>query len=317
MVPKPTGTKEVPSLMDLSTFIIGVFCLIDDRLEGKRLRQRGPAPKLADSEVITMELVGEFLGIDTDKGLYEFFKRHYAEWFPRLSEVHRTTFARQAANLWRVKEEIWQRLLEQELLLAQEGSEELLLVIDSFPIAVCKRSRSYGCKVMRELSERGRDTNLGRFLGMRAHVVIAWPGVIVRAAVCGADAHDTRLAGGLLEGMGRGWVLADRNYWSPLLREQIRELEGGPTLMARFKLKNETEKERGLVWPGWLSKKRQKIESVFSQLVSRFGMKVVRARDTWHFASRFLREILSHTMAVVMCRREGVPPTRFWELLTD
>ncbi len=52
--------------MDLSTFIVGVFCLIDDRLEGKRLRRRGPSPKLLDSEVITMEVVGEFLGIDTD-----------------------------------------------------------------------------------------------------------------------------------------------------------------------------------------------------------------------------------------------------------
>jgi hypothetical protein len=117
--------------------------------------------------------------------------------------------------------------------------------------------------------------------------------------------------------MGRGWVLADRNYWSPELREQLHELEGGPMLMARFKRKNETETERGLVWPRWLCAKRQKIETVFSQLVSRFNMKKVRARDAWHFSSRFLRKVLSHTMAVVFCRREGLPPTRFWQLLTD
>ena len=128
--------------MDLSTFIIGVFCLIDDRLaDGKRIRQRGPAPKLSDSEVITMEVVAEFLGIDTDKGIYLHFKRHYAEWFPRLSEVHRTTFARQAANLWKLKEQIWQELLERELVLGG-GFEEPLMVIDSFPIPVCKFLRS-------------------------------------------------------------------------------------------------------------------------------------------------------------------------------
>jgi hypothetical protein len=117
--------------------------------------------------------------------------------------------------------------------------------------------------------------------------------------------------------MGRGWVLADRNYWSPLVREQLHDLEDGPMLMARFKRKNETEKERGLRWPRWLSAKRQKIETIFSQLVERYKMKVVRARDSWYFCSRFLRKVLSHTMAVVFCRREGVPPTRFWELLTD
>jgi len=305
--------------VDLSTFIIGVFCLVDDRIGGRQrsYRRRGPSPKLSDSEVMTMEIVGEFLGIDTDKGIYLYFKRHYSEWFPALSGVHRTTFARQAANLWKVKEALWQHLLEGELLLGGEGLEEPLLVVDSFPMAVCKRSRSYRCKAMRDLADRGRDTNLGRFLGMRAHVLIAWPGVMVRAEVCGANVHDTHPAGRLLEGIGRGWVLADRNYWSPELREQLYETEGGPMLVARFKRKNRTEKERGLVWPRWLSARRQKIETVFSQLVSRFNMKKVRTRDAWHFSSRFVRKVLSHTIAVVFCRREGLPPTRFWELLTD
>jgi hypothetical protein len=30
-----------------------------------------------------------------------------------------------------------------------------------------------------------------------------------------------------------------------------------------------------------------------------------------------LRKVVSDTMAVLFCRREGIPPTRFWELLTD
>ena len=80
--------------MDLSTFIVAVFCLVDDQLKGRRIRSRGPAPKLSDSEVLTIEIVGKFLGIDTDKGIYLFFRRHYREWFPALGEVHRTTFAR-------------------------------------------------------------------------------------------------------------------------------------------------------------------------------------------------------------------------------
>jgi hypothetical protein len=305
--------------VDLNTFIIGVFDLCEDWFnEQSPLRERGPAPKLSDSEVVTMEIVAEFLGIDKEKDIYLYFRRHYAHYFPRIRKIHRTTFTRQAANLWVMKERLWQHLLESELVLGGEGGEEgPLLVIDSFPIPICKKSRSYRCRVMRELSERGRDTNLGKFLGMRAHVVIMWPGIIVRANVCGANVHDLHLAERLLEGMGRGWVLADRNYWSPALKEQLYEREEGPTLMARFKQQNQTEKERGLVWPRWLSAKRQKIESVFSQLVERYKMKVVWARDTWHFCSRFLRKILSHTMAALFCCREGISPTRFWELLAN
>ena len=52
--------------MDLSTFIVSVFCLIDNRVDDRRLRVRGPLPKLSDAEVLTIEIVGEFLGMDTD-----------------------------------------------------------------------------------------------------------------------------------------------------------------------------------------------------------------------------------------------------------
>ena len=65
--------------MDLSTFIVAVFCLMDDRPnKGRRIRQRGPSSKLSEAEVLTLKIVGEFPGIDTDKGIYLFFRTHYA-----------------------------------------------------------------------------------------------------------------------------------------------------------------------------------------------------------------------------------------------
>jgi hypothetical protein len=43
--------------------LLEVFCLVDDELQALdlgRLRQRGPAPKPADGEALTIEFVGEF-----------------------------------------------------------------------------------------------------------------------------------------------------------------------------------------------------------------------------------------------------------------
>jgi hypothetical protein len=40
--------------MDATTLLITVYCLIDDWLAGRRLRQRGPQPTLADSEVLNL-----------------------------------------------------------------------------------------------------------------------------------------------------------------------------------------------------------------------------------------------------------------------
>ncbi len=84
--------------MDITTFLISVFCFVDDYLKDKRLRQRGPQPTLSDSEVMTMEIVGEFLGIDTDSGIFRYFRRHYSDWFPALEQVHRTTFVRSGSQ---------------------------------------------------------------------------------------------------------------------------------------------------------------------------------------------------------------------------
>lgn len=94
--------------MDLETFIVAVSYTIDEELHElavqERWRTRGPKPRLADREVLTMEVVGEYLGIDTDQGLSTYFRRHDGAWFPELRRVHRTTFVRQATNLWAIKE---------------------------------------------------------------------------------------------------------------------------------------------------------------------------------------------------------------------
>src|SRR3954454_24475009 len=97
--------------MDLETLIVAVSYLVDDFVRDlcreRRLRQRSPAPVLADSGVLTVEIVGELLGLDTDSGLHAHFRRHFGRLFPRLRTVHRTTFVRQAANRRGVKQAPW------------------------------------------------------------------------------------------------------------------------------------------------------------------------------------------------------------------
>jgi hypothetical protein len=127
--------------MSLDKFIITCFCWIDDALpfvtEGKKLRQAGPQPTLSDSEVITIELVGSYLGLSQDQELVEFFGHHYSHFFPALLSLNRTTFVRHAANLWAVKERLW-LLLRDELI----RQDELVSIIDSMPIPVCRFARA-------------------------------------------------------------------------------------------------------------------------------------------------------------------------------
>jgi hypothetical protein len=157
--------------MDATTLLITVYCLIDDWLAGRRLRQRGPMPVLSDSEVLIIECVGEFLGIDTDKGLYDHFRRYYQGWFPALGRLHRTTFVRQAANLWAVKAQ------PRQWLLGQVRFDPAISILDSFPMPVCRFGRAYRCRRLAGLAAFGRDEGAKQTCyGLRAHLRVCWPG---------------------------------------------------------------------------------------------------------------------------------------------
>jgi len=294
--------------VDLSTFVVAVFCLTDDWLKDQQcLRLRGPKPKLSDCEILTIEIVGEFLGIDNDQGLYTYFRRNYGEWFPALNTIHRTTFCRQAANLWAVKEKLWKDLL------GQIHFDPRISLIDSFPVPVCRFARAYRCRRLAEVSAFGYDEMAKQtFYGLRAHLRVCWPGVIVEMDLAPANVHDLRMAEEILmvEGV-EGWALGDRNYWSPLLAERLDEK--GVGLLAPYKSKCKEEKR----WPRWLTQKRRRIETVIGQLVERYGARKVWARDRWHLTSRWLRKAVSHTMAVFLCQEADLPLLCFAELLND
>jgi Transposase DDE domain len=295
--------------MDLDTLIVTVFCTVDDALaitlEGNRLRQRGPQPLLSDAEVLTMETIGEYLGLDQDKAICAYFRRHYGHFFPALRRIHRTTFARQAANLWRVKERLWQHLSR------NLEVDRAISLIDSFPVPVCRFARATRCRRLREVSAYGYDELAHQtFFGVRAHLRVCWPGVIVGLHLSAANVHELPVAERLLE-QATGWALGDRNYWSPALREKL--VEQGLHLLAPYR-SAKREKKR---WPLFLIQKRRRIETVIGQLVERFQAKRVWARDRWHFFSRWLRKVLAHTLFVQLCQQHELLPLRFAELVTN
>jgi len=295
--------------VDLDTFIIAVFCRIDDALksllQGKPLRQRGPAPVLSDSEVLTVETVGEFLGLSQDTALYRYFSQHYRHFFPGLRHVHRTTFVRQAANLWKVKEQVWQRVLQ------QTGHDPTFAVVDSFPLPVCRFARAYRCRRFRGEAAYGKDLVAKQtFYGFRVHARMCWPGVISHFGIFPANIPETEVATYLTEGT-QGALVGDRGFWSPSLAEELGEK--GVQLHAPFRLASRDP------WPkrsAFLSRIRYRIDTVFSQLVERFQAKQVWARDTWHLVNRLLRKVLSHTLALFFNQSQGNPPLHLAKLLT-
>ena len=138
--------------MSTEELIIRVFCLIDDELKillkGRKLRHRGFQPVLSDSEVLTMEVVGEFLGHDDDKGLWYYFKSHWRHFFPKIPE--RTTFVRHAANL-----HILKHLLQEKFAQELGGYADRLHLIDGLPMPVCNIARAFSSQVFKGMATYG------------------------------------------------------------------------------------------------------------------------------------------------------------------
>ncbi len=291
--------------MDLSSFIVAVFCLIDDRLKDLgRLRGRGPAPTLCDSEVLTIEVVGEFLGMGEDAKLFAYFRRHHAHFFPKLLRVHRTTFARQAANLWKAKERLWRELL------AETPHDPTFALCDSMPLPACLFARAHRCRRFKGEAAFGKDTLLKQtFYGFRVHVRVCWPGVITRLSVAPANSHELSVLPELAE-CTSGLIVGDRNYHSPNTKEELADM--GIELLAPYSSKKRDPNPKR---SAFLSRLRYRIDTVFSQLTGRYSIKRVWARDLWHLASRLLRKVLSHTVAFLLNHRMGNQPLQLSKLL--
>jgi hypothetical protein len=293
----------------LDSLIIAVFCVIDDTLRQAvpgRLRRRGPRPRLSDAEVLTVEVVGEYLGLDREAELFPYFRRHYRHFFPARGRVHRTTFVRQAANLWKVKEALWQRLL------GRTGCDPRWAMADSFPVAVCRFGRAPRCRRFRAEAGYGPDhAAKATIYGFRLHARVCWPGVVTRLSVAPAGVSDVAVLEELTD-QTAGVCLADRAYWAPELSEWLRGR--GVEMLAPFKKwASDPASERGRR----ITRIRYRIETVFSQLCERLSIKRVWARDLWHLSSRLLRKVLAYTLMVVLNREQRNEPLRLAELLTN
>jgi Transposase DDE domain len=296
--------------MDLDTFSMAIFCRVDEAVprvtHGQRLRQRGPQPTLADSEGITMEVVGAYLGREQDSALFASFRRHSAHCFPALRTLPRTTFVRQAAPLWRVKEQVWQEVA------ACVPHDEPVALIDSGALPVCLFARADRCRRFRGEAAYGKD-HLTRqpISGSRVPVRLCWPGVITRVCLAPATVAELATVADLAAGTS-GWLVGDRTSWKPALTAELRPY--GLALLAPFRWAPRDPP------PGFatlVSRLRSRIDTVFGQLVARCAVKRVWAHDPWHLWSRLrlLRKILMHTLAVLLNWQRGNPPLQLARLV--
>lgn len=208
--------------MSMENFIISVYCLVDEMLNSvsqQKLRQRGFNPKLSDSEVIVMEIVAEFFGIDTDKGTWEYFSNHWLSWFPNLGS--RANFAKHAVNLWAMKQEI------QKLLAKQLGAfADQLHLCDGFPMPVCHFKRAHFSSIFEGVSAFGYCASKGEtYFGFKGNVLINSEGTITDMTIAPANIDERESLWDLIKGI-KGMLVADKGLIGAEYRDHLRQFAG-------------------------------------------------------------------------------------------
>lgn len=269
--------------MPLENFIISVYVHVDNFLQTQgRLRKRGASPKLSDAEVITMEIVGEYLGFGSDKKIFEYFENHWKDWFPGIGV--RTTFTRQCANLGLVKDKLRASLLK-------DNPCDLFL-FDGFPIPTCHIKRAF----------RRHNPFLGtgsvgycatkdeKYFGFKGHLVVTAQGLPIRFTIAAANVDERDVVPELTQGL-TGMIIADKGLIRPSLKEELKR-QG---LDLQTPLKKNMVDHRPKSFVKAIVSMRRSVETVISQLVDRMKIQSIRAKDLWHLSVKTSRKILAHT----------------------
>lgn len=290
--------------MERDTFIITIFCCIDDLypslLAHQPLRRGGFAPQLTDAEVLTIEVCGEFFKLHTDKDIYSYFSCHYSNFFPKLTD--RTLFCRQAANLWVIKEKLWKALVH----LSGEDRDPIQS-IDTMPIPVCGLGRAYRDRCFKGVADYGYCASKDlHYYGLKGGLRISQHGLIVHCGLFNARRHDAIYTDELLDGH-QGYAPADKGFLDQSHQHEL--AQHGIWLITP--VRSNMKKPWYAHVLGQLMRIRRTIETVGSQLVERFAIGQIRVHDFWHFQHRFMRKILAHTFGVFLNLRMKRQPLDF------
>jgi hypothetical protein len=286
--------EHTPEFVLLEEAITVLFCEIDDAY--RTLNPNGyryqSLKKLSDSEVITLTLLQQLRGIESERSFLRDATRFFSHLFPGVVGLHPSSLHRRVRKLRRYLEPL-RRAIVPELV-----GEPETLIVDSTLLEVL-HPRQVG-------QSAGFDgagwVRWGSFsvYGVKLHLLCATNRVPISYELTAANVAEVSLTEELLAEARLGnavarKLLGDLAYRSAELKE---ELAGLGIVLA-----TERAEDRR---PGT----RQQIEICFSSLKRVFGLSETLARSLVGLATRIVAKISAYTYAFWVNRHLGRPQGR-------
>lgn len=277
-------------------FILTAYVIIDDLYlqyvpNFIAHRRHVEKAKLSDSEIITIGICGELIGIDSENAWFSFVKRNYRHLFPNIGS--RSRFNRTRRALLQVTE-----LLREKLLSVFSISNSKYFIVDSFPLPVCKFGRARFCRCFRtDGAAYGRcPSKKETYFGYKVHALLTLEGFITSFEITPASVDDREGLRDLISGQSGLVILGDKGYLGEAFIQELKQQGICLMPLKRSNAKNNWSKPvRQLIF-----RLRRRIETVFSQLCEQLNAERVLAKSFIGLCTRLINKILAHNLCLIL-----------------
>src|SRR5438552_15763067 len=186
-------------MLDKATVLTTLFTIVDDTMKGSSmiqdaLKRPGPAPRLSDSEVITLALYQELIGEPREDHFFRLHQASLRPFFPGLNE--RSRYHRRKRDLWSVILAV--RVSLQLVLDALELEETA--AIDSAPLPCVSYKRGKQASDFVGTADYGVCSSKAmKYFGCKLHSVVSLTGLILGFVVTPASPYDNQVLVELLD----------------------------------------------------------------------------------------------------------------------
>ncbi len=285
----------IHTFADLCTYVYVIVDELYQVVAAPHDHRPGPRSEFSESDVITLTLVAERLGLDKETSMLAYVKRNHHALFPLLPA--RSRYNRRRRALTEVTNRIRGGLLH--LVLGHLTPEERdLCVIDSLPVPVVGfhhargEHRRYG-----EASYGYVASKKQPVFGYKLHLLVTHTGLILDFALAPANQSDGALTEQLL--IDKQWltVLGDKAY----LHAALQDLLAWRSDLVLLTPKRANQREQ---WPAALTRAinhfRQTIETINSQLTEQLQVERNRAKCVSGLCARIQAKLTAHTLGLLL-----------------
>ncbi len=292
-------TNHTQRLAQTEESLTVLFCLIDDAyaLLNPNGERYGPLKRLSDSEVITLALLQQLRGVESERSFLRDAERFFSHLFPGVVGLHPSSFHRRVRKLRRFLEPLRRSVLPELV-----GDPETL-IIDSTLLPVLHPRQASRSAAGFEGAAWVRWGSFSAY-GVELHLVCATNRVPVCYELTAANVAEVRLVVELLAEAGLPGedllarkLLGDLAYRSGDLQDELAD--------AGVLLVTERSAQGG---------ERQQAEIAFSSLKRVFGIDRTLAKTLVGLATRIVAKIAAYTYAFYVNRLLGRPQGRMKEL---